>query len=238
MVNLETRWFVTTLERLSTLAVFLGKRGMGPGLFHHFDPANVTAFDPATGQSLGGNWVGHLPGHTNGTSVVAVTLDHDLLAPGVIVAAWSDLETAPDAVVFDMRAGMSTPGNSWARFGSFGARLTGRQLDYGRFQDPPRSIRHHIRETCRTLMFLNLLGRHSHALDLDERFSRIPQHGRTAMGDHLVEQGLPSALVPNPGTTLRDGYRAILADAWTEDRWGFLDGRFHLGHPTANLEQL
>lgn len=227
---LETRWFLTTLSRLSQIPKWKmnQSRGFLPGFLEFLDPA----VDPI---GKAGSWFGIMTAPGVGFALGAITIDNEKHSPAEISALWGKLEAAPDSRVFDMRASLTTRESAWARRDSFATELEGRLIDVGRFRNPTKDLAHHLREVARTLTLYQALGRHFHPLDLTAQFSALAPVGLLALVEHLEEIGFPPAKLPNSTTTFKNFYRAALADPWTD--FGIDSGAWHLAHPSANLKK-
>lgn len=227
---LETRWFLTTLSRLSKVPKWKRRqtRGFLPGFLEDLDP-NV---DPL-GQA--GSWFGIMTAPGVGFALGAITIDQEKHAASKISQLWSKLKAAPDSRVFDMRASLTTLESAWARRDKFASMLGDRLVDVGRFRDPTKDLVHHLREVARALTFYQGLGRHFHPIDLDAQTATLAPVGRTALRDYLEEIGFPKGKLPNPTTTFRQFYTAALEDPWAD--FGIDSGAWHLGHPQANLKK-
>lgn len=227
---LVTRWFLTTLSRLSQVPKWKRRqtRGFLPGFLEDLDPLE----DPI---GKAGTWFGLMTAPGVGFALGAITIDKEKHSASKISQLWSKLQAAPDSRVFDMRAELESLESAWARRDKFASFLEGRLVDVVRFRDPTKDLAHHYREVARTLTFYQALGRHFHPVDLDAAVGLLATVGRTALRDHLEELGFPRAKLPNPAMTFRQFYRGALEDPWAD--FGIDSGAWHLGHPSANLQK-
>ena len=225
---LETRWFLTTLARLSKTPKWRGNqsRGFLPGFLEFLDPA----VDPI-GQA--GSWFGIMTAPAVGFALGAITIDDSVHSAAKISALWNKLESAPDSKVFDTRASLTSRESAWGRRDSFAAALENRLIDVARFRNPLKDLAHHYREVARTLTLYQALGRHFHPLSLTARLEALEPVGLLALVAHLEEIGFPQAKLPKSTMTFKNFYRDALADPWTD--FGIDSGAWHLGHPSANL---
>lgn len=221
---IETQWFVTRLARASQTPkapVSPGRRGYVPAIWEAID-------------NRAGMWTGMVPVHAARLAITAVSYDTAVVDSATRSAEFGKLQALDDDRVFDMRDTLGQKASAWARDSSFQALLEGGLVDTTRFKNPTRSIRFHLRELARTLLFYQFLGRHFYPLPLDAKFADMALSAWMALGEHLEEFGFPAAKIPNRVATFKAFYRTALSEPSAGKAWHFGDG-FHLGHPDAHL---
>jgi hypothetical protein len=166
--------------------------------------------------------------------ISAVRFDEEILSTATIDSYVSDLESVNDSLVFDLRAGLEDPADTWARKGSWASMMGNHGIDTDRKPITGKKVKNALMVAGQSIMLYSKLGPYLPLRALDERFDSIPLVSREAFAQHLTNNGILNQHLPTDSNTWRQIYRTIMVQG-DPLKWNQNPHRWIFGHKDSTI---